>query len=366
MQSIVQQSTLFSAASDFITRCYTEMGKTQLDIDERLLQINNDIHLFGHYVHTYDELSYGAKMAWRNSNRCIGRLFWDSLTVIDARHINKVDEMAKVLFEHIEHATNDGKIRPCITVFSPVNGDDISSGPRIWNHQLIRYAGYTLEDGTIIGDSASLAFTEQCTTLGWKSAGTAFDILPLVLSMNDDEPTYFDIPKEIIMEVPITHPEIAEFQSLNLKWYAVPLVSDMLLEIGGIQYSAAPFNGWYMGTEIGARNLADDNRYNQLPAVAQLMGLDTTKASTLWKDKALVELNIAVLHSFKSQGVTIVDHHTAAQQFMRFEKNEAMSNREVTGRWSWLVPPLSPATTSIFHNSYSDHIISPKFYYRSK
>ena len=39
----------------------------------------------------------------------------------------------------------------------------------------------------------------------------------------------------------------------------------MCLEIGGICYPAAPFNGWYMGTEIGARNLADTDRYDQLP-----------------------------------------------------------------------------------------------------
>ena len=36
-----------------------------------------------------------------------------------------------------------------------------------------------------------------------------------------------------------------------MKWYGVPMISDMRLEIGGISYTAAPFNGWYMGTEIG-------------------------------------------------------------------------------------------------------------------
>ena len=49
----------------------------------------------------------------------------------------------------------------------------------------------------------------------------------------------------------------------------------MRLEIGGIDYPMAPFNGWYMGTEIGARNLADQDRYNLLPKVAEIMELDT-------------------------------------------------------------------------------------------
>ena len=38
----------------------------------------------------------------------------------------------------------------------------------------------------------------------------------------------------------------------------------MLLEIGGLEFSAAPFSGWYMSTEIGTRNLCDPHRYNIL------------------------------------------------------------------------------------------------------
>ena len=54
-----------------------------------------------------------------------------------------------------------------------------------------------------------------------------------------------------------------DFADLNLKWYALPAVSSMCLDIGGLEFPAIPFNGWYMGTEIG-RNLGDHNRYNLL------------------------------------------------------------------------------------------------------
>jgi len=57
-----------------------------------------------------------------------------------------------------------------------------------------------------------------------------------------------------------------------------------------------------MGTEIGARNLGDVNRYNLLPVIAERMGLDTRSDRTLWKDRALVELNVAVLSSFARHG----------------------------------------------------------------
>ena len=66
------------------------------------------------------------------------------------------------------------------------------------------------------------------------------------------------------------------FADLGLRWHAVPAISNLCLEIGGICYPAAPFNGWYMGTEIGARNLADVYRYDLVPVVADRLGLDTT------------------------------------------------------------------------------------------
>lgn len=52
------------------------------------------------------------------------------------------------------------------------------------------------------------------------------------------------------------------------------------------------------------------------------MGLDTRNPTSLWKDKALVEINIAVLHSFQKYNITIVDHHTASESFMKHYENE--------------------------------------------
>jgi nitric-oxide synthase len=63
---------------------------------------------------------------------------------------------------------------------------------------------------------------------------------------------------------------------------------------------------------IGSRNLGDTYRYNQLPVVARKMGLDTSTNTSFWKDRALIEINAAVLHSFREDGVAIVDHHTAS------------------------------------------------------
>ncbi|MDA1678498.1 nitric oxide synthase oxygenase [Bacillus cereus group sp. TH152-1LC] len=350
---------LIEEASQFITICYKELNKEQF-IEERVKEIQVEIEKTGTYEHTFEELVHGSRMAWRNSNRCIGRLFWSKMHILDAREVNDEEGVYNALIHHIKYATNDGKVKPTITIFKQYQGEE--NNIRIYNHQLIRYAGYKTEMG-VIGDSHSTAFTDFCQELGWQGEGTSFDVLPLVFSVDGKEPVYKEIPKKEVKEVPIEHPEYP-ISSLGAKWYGVPMISDMRLEIGGISYTAAPFNGWYMGTEIGARNLADYDRYNLLPAVAEMMELDTSRNGTLWKDKALIELNIAVLHSFKKQGVSIVDHHTAAQQFQQFEKQEAACGRVVTGNWVWLIPPLSPATTHIYHKPYPNEILKPNFFHK--
>jgi nitric-oxide synthase, bacterial len=354
---MLTKTALFKEAISFITQCYEELNKLD-QIENRLKTIEAEIQATGFYTHTYEELEHGAKLAWRNSNRCIGRLFWDKLHVLDARHINDDISIQKEILNHIKYASNSGKILPTITIFKPNLGED--NCLKIQNHQLLRYAGYETKQG-IIGDPISIDFTKECESLGWESNQSNYDILPIVYSLNGNKPKWFTIPKELILEVQIEHPDY-DFSTLNAKWYAVPMISDMILEIGGISYSAAPFNGWYMGTEIGARNLADEFRYNLLPSVANIIGLDTRRNSTLWKDRALVELNIAVLYSYKKNGVSIVDHHSAAQQFLQFEKQEAACNRHITGNWKWLIPPMSPATTHIFHQRYDDTILKPNFF----
>lgn len=353
---------LLEEATNFIETCYEELGKSEAEKANRLLAIKIAIKNTGTYMHSFEELEHGARMAWRNNNRCIGRLFWNSLTVFDERHQTTADEVFDALVRHIDFSTNGGQIRPTITVFRQEQGNEKAMS--LWNHQLIRYAGYETEDG-IIGDSSSVEFTKRCLELGWQGAGSAFDILPWILEMPNGELYLKEIPRTSIKEVEIDHPEISGFSQLGLKWYGVPLISDMLLEIGGIEYKMAPFNGWYMGTEIGARNLADEDRYNSLPVIAELMGLNTKSNRSLWKDKALVELNIAVLESYHEAGVTIVDHHTAAKQFKSFEKKEESEGRDLTGNWAWLIPPMSPTTTHIFHKPYKNKLVKPNYFHQS-
>jgi len=368
IERTMEQHQLMDRAAVFIRQCYQELAMDEAETERRITEVMKQIVQSGTYRHTTDELTHGARLAWRNSNRCIGRLFWQSLAILDAREVKSSDDAAQAIFEHMAFATNNGRIRPAITIFAQRQEHDCgqSGNLRIWNHQLVRYAGYEQPDGTVIGDPHSVPFTQVCESLGWKGEGTPFDVLPLVIGPTNGTPTVYEIPEELVLQVPLTHPTEPRFSELALRWYAVPFISDMALEIGGIHYPAAPFNGWYMGTEIGARNLSDVSRYNKLRPIAELFGYDMTTNTSLWKDRALVELNAAVLHSYKSAGVSIVDHHTAAEQFVRFEQQELSAGRTVTGRWSWLIPPMSPSATPIWHRGFDNTEREPRFSYQPK
>lgn len=70
---------LIDKATTFIQTMYSELNYTQDEVDKRLKEINQEIEKTGTYTHTLEELTYGAKMAWRHSNRCIGRFFGSHL-----------------------------------------------------------------------------------------------------------------------------------------------------------------------------------------------------------------------------------------------------------------------------------------------
>nr|XP_055052766.1 nitric oxide synthase 2b, inducible isoform X2 [Misgurnus anguillicaudatus] len=350
-------------AIDFINQYYKSIKNTKIEEHlARVEEVSTQIDATGSYQLTTKELEFGAKQAWRNAPRCIGRIQWANLQVFDARRCRTVADMFQVLCDHIQFATNGGNLRSTITIFP--QRTDGQHDFRVWNTQLIRYAGYKMTDGTIIGDPASVDFTEICIQLGWTPKYGLFDVLPLLLQANGEDPQLFEIPEHLILEVPMEHPQCEWFKDLNLRWYALPAVSNMLLEIGGLEFTACPFNGWYMGTEIGVRDFCDAKRYNVLERVARRMGLETQKLSSLWKDQALVTINVAVMHSFQKNKVTITDHHSASESFMKHMEMEVRLRGGCPADWIWLVPPMSGALTPMFHQEMLNYILSPFFYYQ--
>ena len=351
---------LADSAERFITLFHQEndLGSPE----HRIRQVRREIEFSGSYWHTPAELAFGARVAWRNSSRCIGRLYWRSLRVQDRREVTAAADVAAESVAHLRETTNGGRIRPMITVFAPDMPD--RPGPRIISSQLVRYAGYDMVGGGVVGDPANVALTRMARDLGWPGGQPAgrFDILPLLVQEAGAPVTMHEIPADAVLEVGLEHPEFRWFANLGLRWYAVPVISDMYLEIGGVRYPAAPFNGWYMGTEVGSRDLGDIARYDELRVIAAHMGLSTASDRNLWKDKALTELNLAVLHSFDAAGIAITDHHTESVRFLQHMAREERHGRACPVDWSWIVPPAASSATPVFHRTYQDFHQTPNFH----
>ncbi|THU86598.1 hypothetical protein K435DRAFT_868134 [Dendrothele bispora CBS 962.96] len=364
---------IWAEADEYIREYYQENKLPNEQRDLRLNEIQKLILDKGYYTHTYNELSFGVKTAWRNSRRCVMRSQWSALFLcrfipifhfvtrnviqtIDRRDVTTSEEMLDACFDHLRVGHNAGRIRPTMTIFpQKLPG---RTGPRIWNHQLTRYAAYRLPDGTIIGDSANLELTDVAIRQGWTPKYGRWDILPLIVSAEGEAPTWRDVPEDCYKEVKISHPTLPWFEELDLQWTDHPPVSAFVITIGGVDYCAAPFSGWYLGTEVAARNLGDEHRYNALPEIATRLGLPMNNRS-LWRDRAVVELNHAILYSFDKAKVTIIDHHSASDSFVAHYEKEIKTRGHCPADWVWLTPPSSSSTTTIFHQEMYSYLCKP-------
>lgn len=347
----------------FLESFYDAAGESRPAFQRRWAEAKRDLSRHQYYEHTPEELAFGARLAWRNHGRCIGRLLWETLEVVDCREYDAPEAIAERMSAHLDQAYNDGNIRSVISVFAPVKGDRRAAW--IESPQISQYACHVQPNGSLIGDRQNVEATRIAKAMGWQPPKVPgrFDLLPYLIRDKQDRRILVDIPKDKVREVPIVHPDCENLTAMELRWYAVPLVSNMIMTIGGIDYPCAPFNGFYMGTEIASRNFADTKRYDLLPELARALGLNPEEPRPhLWRDEALTECNRAVLHSFNAAGVTMVDHHTASDQFMAFHCREQAAGRRVAGDWRWLVPPQASGNCEVFHLKMRNFHPVPNYY----
>uniref|UniRef100_A0A8B9JJ06 Nitric oxide synthase n=1 Tax=Astyanax mexicanus TaxID=7994 RepID=A0A8B9JJ06_ASTMX len=273
---------LLPLATDFINQYYTSIKRcgSKAHVD-RLEEVKKEIETSGTYQLKDTELIYGAKHAWRNAARCVGRIQWSKLQVFDARDCTTAHGMFNYICNHIKYATNKGNLRYALEQFIALDFMDLGAF-------VLQAASYRQPPvGSI------------CIQQGWKAPKGRFDVLPLLLQANGNDPELFEIPDDLVLE-----------------------------------------------------------------EVATMMGLDTRKTSSLWKDQALVEINIAVLYSYQVSKVTIVDHHSATESFIKHMENEYRVRGGCPGDWVWIVPPMSGSITPVFHQEMLNYRLTPSFEYQ--
>ncbi|AOS66021.1 nitric oxide synthase oxygenase [Actinoalloteichus hymeniacidonis] len=314
-RDIAARQTDRQTAEDFI-RAFHEAHPRAGSLEARLARVRAEIQQTGTYRQLPAELAYGARIALRDSGWCGSGVPWWATRVRDLRNVQAASAVATQCFEHLRLAVDHGDVTPMITVFAP--DTPTGPGPRIWNHQLVGYAGYADGDGRVLGDPRRVAFTNAARRLGWHPpvGRTRFDQLPLIVATAQEGPRVFSLPRDVVAEIPLEHPDFPWFVELGLRWYAVPVVSDMRLRIGGIEYPAAPFNTWFIGGTVGTRDLGAQDAYAMALPVALRMGLDTSTTSSGWWEWACAELDRAVVHSFDAAGIRLFEQDAEAAQRM--------------------------------------------------
>ena len=82
------------------------------------------------------------------------------LKIFDARNVTTAEDIFAAILRHITYAASVEGVPSAMTVFRHRTTPEEDF--RIWNAQLIKYAGYRQEDGSCIGDEGSAEFTEVC------------------------------------------------------------------------------------------------------------------------------------------------------------------------------------------------------------
>ena len=85
MQPMAREEALLAKAERWFTQVIAvEWGWSPDQLSKRMLDIALEVSLTGTYSHTTQELEYGARVAWRNAAKCVGRVLWGSLVVCNA------------------------------------------------------------------------------------------------------------------------------------------------------------------------------------------------------------------------------------------------------------------------------------------
>lgn len=314
----LSKDQLLREAVEFIDQYYAHIQRAgTIAHQTRLAEVRTYVEDTGKYCLTEAELIFGARLAWRNLPTSVARVNWINLKVFDARKVMSTREMYDAICRHLLYALNGGTIKCAVTVF-PQTTNPLNQF-RIWNPQLLGYAGYKDSDGHVTGDLGAVEFTKICTSLGWSSDRRRYDVLPLVLQANGSPPELFELPQELVMELSLCHPEHDSFEDLDLKCCVIPSTANQGLEIGGLVFPACPMNEVYTDSQLCQKlHLKDEMLVKD---IAFRLDIDTN-ADRLWRERAYLEANTAVLHSFKRQGVLILDHYSALEDFRQFFEDE--------------------------------------------
>lgn len=102
---------LLRKAFEWVDQVAHELKWDDAYLAKRRFDIESEVRTRGMYTHTEEEIVHGARVSWRNSAKCVGRIAWNTLMVRDRRHVTNLDHMFAECLEHQRLATADGSLK---------------------------------------------------------------------------------------------------------------------------------------------------------------------------------------------------------------------------------------------------------------
>ena len=90
---------------------------------------------------------------------------------------------------------------------------------------------------------------------------------------------------------------------------------------------------------------------DKMEPIARALGIDTSDEDDFWRERVALECNKAVVHSFRRDGHSIVDHVTAQAQVSQIIRQ----TMDVISLYFTLMP-----TPTLFQTKSSSHLINEK------
>jgi nitric-oxide synthase len=298
------------------------------DRDVRTAEALDELDRSGTYRLASTELSHGLRQAWHAAPRrirhgMVAQVEWDDLERSDFSGAKlTTDLVAGVIGYFVRRATNGGRLTPRIVVFPPDGPDGPSL--RIWNDQLIGYAGERQSDGQVLGDPTQLTLTAALRRLGWCERIGSQTVLPIAFRIGRSAPELLSLSRKDVLEVPLQHPEYPWMADLEFRWHALPAISRMAAVIGGLVYPVL-VAGWHEAGEI----LNDLRRLGIWAVFAERLSLsarDRRRSQRI--DLVVLE---AVLYSFREAGVMIEDGRSADFRHRRHVLTELVAGHSARG-----------------------------------
>lgn len=247
------------------------------------------------------------------------RTAWKTLQIRDRRHVFSAEAIFQNIKDHFDTImdqdilnTNDNITPPpCImTVFRPQIQNEIM-GIRFLSSHLFQYAGYMdKENGIVLGDPSNVEYTNYLIETNlWSPPSTrgAYDLLPLVLKMpHIDKPFVYILPRDITKhEVVLEHARYPGVKGICLKCAPIPFVMNYSMNLGGLVYPCAPFNGCFSPAEKSS-TLLYCKKYGIRSLLGNTMGYQTE--DKIIEQSVALELEQTILNSFEKKWHNILDY----------------------------------------------------------